>query len=1154
MAEPQALYSNFEPLGRLQDWTSGHTKNYETPRTQTSVNREQWRESFNFSDGKLKCHSVSSMFTLAVLGSGGLLCTHSAIRAGWSPIWGTEICPLHSGNPLHCQAIKRSESCADNLQQQMWIDFTNTPCYGNTFSKMTSYKYLAKPMYMTAGPPCTFFCVGGDQLGDDSETGWMFADTALIFLMIMPLVFRVEQSGNVINVNDGEEVNKFRAALEQYYVLHIKIIECWDLGDNVHRSRWFCVGFLRNMGAAAINFKHPNAINGDITPYCARDIALPDADVPRTFWRKDNTDRLSQTQPEPGQIHKLARAGIGMGHSNNPNLVTSWLGATPGPTTFKGGVKRPSLNWNDSGNNPIGPARTDTPVEMCRAMSAPSDVINYYASFSDDLSFLYRNIGNAIAAMTCSAYDTAIMNTVTDWMLEQQNSQHIYRSLSAATNQGAAKSVLAYSKIMYHTNGKSATQDINTAFLSMNIDGLTETNLEPCNSLSKDEANITLHSAFRSNCSYPQIKSAMVDTGANRTFLTCDHEPWLNNPHDSVISIQVASKESIMNGSLDGTLHMMVLGPGKQPSGTSIDKEVTTVPKLERDLFSVDDNYRDAFNILLKQPDYQDGIPQMYKEATSNQPSVTVPFRYDWQHGGFWIDYIPVKSNGQFKQAFKSQIQQNHTALLAAHFQDMTEARSSKATDSIQWLSPEQVQDETVRLWAMPAVAEVFWGRHDDEREIRGVKAGLRKRKRELNAVDFHNEYDHMGCLPNCIICAIVSGSMRRVFRKIDPHIETRPMYYVHMDTITWSHRAFCGSRYEIHVKDAASKLPDSMYLYLRSDSLEAIEQWVIQVRSDPAHADLGYEPIQIIQLDNAGEWDLDYKAFQDMKTRLKLELLYTCKDRSESNPTAERSIGIKEPKVKAALMQRNLPPQFWVKASKEVNYLLARFPVQSQAVSVPIDGDRARPLEIATRGRYSRRQIDRELYYFVGVGTPCLVHDAHVKGSHLPRGEDDSSVSSGQKSRWMVADGMYREQVCFWDPKTNDTSRSKSYTAFKLRFGMNFAQLLNINLPPKTQRMRPLAEDFTEQIVIQLPSVKPLGEIYEHPHGPPVQSIKHVSDNIDRPRVTQTQSRLNATGSVKIINEEGQQMEVENETGYLVSAILTLSSLNLTYPCTGVS
>jgi hypothetical protein len=69
---------------------------------------------------------------------------------------------------------------------------------------------------------------------------------------------------------------------------------------------------------------------------------------------------------------------------------------------------------------------------------------------------------------------------------------------------------------------------------------------------------------------------------------------------------------------------------------------VTTIPKLHRELFSVDQYYINGFNILLKQPDYQDGIPQMYKPADGSHPAIRIPFRYDYSGGGFWLDYIPM--------------------------------------------------------------------------------------------------------------------------------------------------------------------------------------------------------------------------------------------------------------------------------------------------------------------------------------------------------------------------------------------------------------------------------------------------------------------------------------------------------------------------------
>ena len=293
----------------------------------------------------------------------------------------------------------------------------------------------------------------------------------------------------------------------------------------------------------------------------------------------------------------------------------------------------------------------------------------------------------------------------------------------------------------------------------------------------------------------------------------------------------------------------------------------------------------------------------------------------------------------------------------------------------------------------------------------------------------FHEWYDHLGVHGPCAICILAGGCMRRIYHKVDPYKEVRPMHTIAIDTITWSHRSHEGNKYEILCKDVASSLTGSLYLYTRDQSLEYIKQWVKAVESNPALQSFGYKPVSIMILDNAGEWELNYSEFQNMAEELEFGLRYTSKDRKEESCHAERGIGIKEPKVKAALMQLNLPPQYWQKKSKELNWLMARFPVQSQSAKIPSDGDRMRPLEHATQGYVSRRQIDRELYYFVPIGTPCLVHDEKAKGSQLPHSSGD-----GCKSQWMIADGMYREQVLFWNPRTNRTIKSKSYTTFALR------------------------------------------------------------------------------------------------------------------------
>ena len=44
----------------------------------------------------------------------------------------------------------------------------------------------------------------------------------------------------------------------------------------------------------------------------------------------------------------------------------------------------------------------------------------------------------------------------------------------------------------------------------------------------------------------------------------------------------------------------------------------------------------------IKQPDFEDGLSQLYKPASNGEPSSVIPIRYDYTKGGFWVDYIPV--------------------------------------------------------------------------------------------------------------------------------------------------------------------------------------------------------------------------------------------------------------------------------------------------------------------------------------------------------------------------------------------------------------------------------------------------------------------------------------------------------------------------------
>ena len=186
--------------------------------------------------------------------------------------------------------------------------------------------------------------------------------------------------------------------------------------------------------------------------------------------------------------------------------------------------------------------------------------------------------------------------------------------------------------------------------------------------------------------------------------------------------------------------------------------------------------------------------------------------------------------------------------------------------------------------------------------------------------------------------------------------------------------------------------------------------------------------------------------------------------------------------------------------------WLLNRFPVTSQLAALPRDGDRMRPLEAYSGGAYSRRQIDRELSYFVAPGTPCLVQ-TEAKGSHV-----------GRKTRWGVATQMYKEQVIFTCPHIHSTFRSKSFAAFKLQDGLNYMQYLNLPVVTTSRRSCDIPVDRFEKTVIMLPKMNE----GKRSKVSPVTEVKLTGEMATQPPIIKiVEDTSNLGGSVEIIDEE---------------------------------
>jgi hypothetical protein len=130
-----------------------------------------------------------------------------------------------------------------------------------------------------------------------------------------------------------------------------------------------------------------------------------------------------------------------------------------------------------------------------------------------------------------------------------------------------------------------------------------------------------------------------------------------------------------MKGSLDGKLNIHVLnicGYEGVSTATPFSFNTTTTKELRTELFSVDELYRSGnWNLLLRQPDFENGMNELYRAPKDGQPAIHIPLRYDYRgSGGWYLDY--VIGGDQLDE--ESRVA--HSLLMMRHHDDLSEFHS----------------------------------------------------------------------------------------------------------------------------------------------------------------------------------------------------------------------------------------------------------------------------------------------------------------------------------------------------------------------------------------------------------------------------------------------------------------------------------------------
>ena len=1073
---------------------------------------EKWREQWQIADVQAHCRSPAhGTYSSTVIATAGCLSLIAQTRAGLLPVNGFE---------LDVDEDTRA-------MRQMCRSLTQVEPYGDF--RRTQPKSIRRTKIVSTGLPCPDYSPAGSGMGSRGMKGgdcwvdqgrWLVAYDADICI--------IEQSFNARTLNNGEgegaDFKKLVSTLSQRYVVYDMDVRTWRHGDVSNRTRLYIVAINKRHGDKAGHWQWPDyKYDRNYYPIAA-DVVVPDHEVGAEYILQ-GTPRSTYpwVEPIPGKMHKVADFGDGMGNSYAPHPVHSMLSLPHTQLTTNGGGRLTMLSWTPG--EPIEQQRLPTITCTSNMASLPSSYVPWATQFGDGSDrFLRKCINMGEPLQTCTAIHK--------------------RAVEFLEYLGVEKDVLSPVQRATQQREHMGLKDLNKELHSMQI--------------------------WRQM--YVGIRSMMVDTGASGSLNKTSLEPYMSNAAPSKFTISTAKAGAKMAGSKDGDVEILVLntaGHGGYKQYTPHSFNTTTSKELKTELYSMDCPFRHGgWNLKIRQPDHENGVCEICRDAKHGRPAQSIPIRYDYEGaGGWWIDYVPVRpgmkpsqymKTSQFLQWHQSRKTENtsseRVAMLTRHTYDADSAEEEfnrvlkMKYNDIQSVKiahycrcDEEESPTTCRLCCAgeeleayaneKEISDVLETRCLDEKEIRGYKEQLKFGKSKWTNARLHKHLGHSGNCDNCWICKAAKGAMKRYTRKVDPHRETKPWHVMHMDAVTFSDRSIEGNKYMITFKDEASGDLKLRSMYLKSDAPRIIRDFIESMRADPDYQPKdGREIIKYVVTDEPGEWGLKSKQWAQAKKELRIQSRHATPETSKEMGRAENANKIAEQTIMAMLLEANLPPDHWEVCMRFAEFVLARLPNLASDVNESIDGDRASPIEIATQGRHSRRQVLRELSYYIPPGTVALVHEPKVKGSQLK-----------EKVRYGIAWGMYREQVVFRCPIVASTFRSKSYMALEMAEGLNCYQFLGLPAKMTTRRKLRVKGDEKAKVDIQLPKAKKPLMLPQLP----VVSLQAAGEagvlqqEIERSERTKARSDSATThelgGSVKVYDSDGKELKLDKEKGQVL-------------------
>ena len=1010
----------------------------------------EWREQHSVEVVREHYASSTPGFTVIEQATGGCLDTMSAALAGFKHVGGTE----DVSKPL------------GRAKARLFCDMTLAPCLGDA-RDWRRWAERFKPGqidYYKAGMPCTNYASLGDREGElGNKGGELFVTQAETILTLRPKTFRLEMVPTALETNGGREVECVIAGLSHHYHVDARVLDCWRYGDPTSRRRLMIVGGARDIVQAEW-YQWPEPICDETWYPTARDVAIPDNEVPSQYWFDPETsgqpltfpsDRIT---PEPGKLQHIGYAGTpaqrlrgDAGHSSRPHNIQGWDGLWATQMATNGGSRRPHLDWQPG--QPMGRARMTTPRESCRVASVNEE--SY-------LAFSKKHYSKKELGMTYDQWVRELVNLGVPLMTGIAIDMEIRHSLERA-GVNVADPLKSASTYAFNPDLKRCDKeycdgpDCDYGL----IDPLT-TNWVMVSEKMK------LHGEIED-----RLEFTLGDTGASGSVSDAStYNPHLKNPRPSKSTFSIAGNGSI-RGDLEGEIQVSVLNLESQPYCPDIIEHeftTTTVKDLGHEtLVSLDEHFRSlGYDVILSHGYRKGDRTGLYRppEAHAYGPESYLPLVYNYQGRGGWrLPYV-IRRRGVSEESHQRLL----TSILDQHHRvNSKEAKKLVKRYSYDTETAAMVERE---CWAYPSVSSSVSVQMPGDRNIRPAFTfgGLRRHKAK-NVHEFHSIMGHLGDTDGhpCPVCVMYKGSARHrpKHREGTPR-ESRPGCVWHMDMIVFPERSEEGCKYCLVLTDECTQAIQILPLYWKSDAVYEVRRWITCLRSHPAYRDITYTIVSKIVTDNESVWDEDASEWEEMLRQVNSSVEHMMEyadpaDHARDNARAEAKNNFIEAGLCSILYEANLPKSWWQRAASDFMFLANRICTYSDEASAPPNQDLPSPIERLFHGYVSRHQVYRELDNYVRVGTPALCHLPKVKKNTLE-----------PRVRWGIAIGI-RGKVVKWEcPFSGVRFRNRSFQAFHLRRGLNYSQFLGLGDIAPGPQSRMLPQDTGVKWTIELPEVRP--------------------------------------------------------------------------------